>query len=228
VGGASELKEGLRPVTDDPSTPEKAPRRASFRVGLEPEEIVELMKRTRGVAVYERLEVPDHGGFDPGHDFTVELETASNRFRVHLGPPAARGQSGTGLLPLLYLEGTMRPFDGETVVDLHFVQARPAWAMQRWIGFLLTGSLGSVWVLIGGGVLLQRLLFFGMFLAILTPVVVHDLRKGRRSERDQLELLSLMQRILGPEALAEGARRMPYRRRREALGASFEDEDEDD
>src|SRR5690606_2239217 len=104
-----------------------------------------------GVKAYERRMVPDFGGLIEDAEFTLEL--GEREFTLHSGPPAARGQSATGMLRLLYLRGRLTATDEGTLIELRFAYRRPRWALQRWVGFLALASLGLVWVLIGPGVL---------------------------------------------------------------------------
>jgi hypothetical protein len=196
------------------------PRRVQHLVGLERAEVMDGLRGAAGVGVYERGSMPEFAGPDDAHDFTVETEETG--FRVHCGPPAARGQSGTGLLALLYLRARLRGTSEGTEVDLRFSYGRPRWALQRRLGLLLTGSLGLVWVFIGQGEFFQRVLFFSTFAAVTIPVIAHDLSQGRRLRSQKLELLALMERVLGPFIIGDEGTRTPYRKRR-ALGQGTPD-----
>ena len=63
----------------------------------------------------------------------------------------------------------------------------------------------------------------GLVVALLVttaPVFVYDLRQARGSREDRIELLSLMERILGPAIIGESrAEQTPYRDGHPVLGA---------
>ena len=198
--------------------------RRRYHVALTPSEVVERLAEQPGVQTYTSELLPDFGGLIADADYTVEL-TGSRGFMVHCGPPAARGQSATGMLRLLYLRGRLERTDEGTQVLLSFAYRRPRWAMQRWVGFLTLASLGLVWVLIGPGVLAKKALLYGALLLVLGPVIAHDLRRGDRVQGQRIALLNLMEQTLGPIQLEDGNDE-PYRRRQ--LSASFDEEDEED
>ncbi len=194
------------------------PRSVTYHLALTPAEVIEQFRQEQDLGVYMEDDLPDWADGRAKHRFTMEVE--EDAFKLHVGPPAARGQSGTGLLRLLYLAGTTERTPEGSRVDLRFVYARPRWAGQRRLGFVALLLAAAFWVSVGGGELYQRLLFFLGFVAVTMPVVVHDLRRGKRLEREKLDLLALMERMLGPLSL-DRADRTPYRKRdAKALGGS--------
>ena len=198
-----------RPERPGPAL-EKLPEHTRYEVTLSSEEIVERMRGEEGVGLYLLKDLPGFGRTPSAdHDFTIEIEEGD--FRIHVGPPAVRGQSGTGVAKLLYLRGTLEPSERGTTVDLRFELARPQWAMQRWIGFMLCLSLGLVWVFVGGGELMRRIIFYGVFASLVTPVAVHDIRRGKLLEGEKLKLLNLMERLLGAHTVGEMPRG-PFRK----------------
>lgn len=182
-----------------------------YHVPLTAKEVLERLCEQPGIKAYERRMVPDFGGVVEDADFTLEL--GDREFTLHCGPPAARGQSATGMLRLLYLRGRLIPTDEGTLIELRFAYRRPRWALQRWVGFLALASLGLVWVLIGPGVLAKKALLYGLLLLVLGPVVAHDLRRTERVEDHRKAMLNLIERSFGPIQIAEPHPDEPYRRR---------------
>ncbi|MFO7566589.1 MAG: hypothetical protein R6X02_28355 [Enhygromyxa sp.] len=191
--------------------PKPAPRRWRYHVALTPKEVLERLCELPGVQAYESGTVPDFGGAVVDADYTLEL--FERRFTLHCGPPAARGQSATGMLRLLYLQGRMTRTEAGTLIELGFAYRRPRWALQRWVGFLALASLGLMWVLIGPGDLGKKALLYGLLLLVLGPVVAHDLRRTERIEEQRKSLLNLLEHSFGPIQLDEPHPDEPYRRR---------------
>lgn len=192
-------------------TPRPAPRRWRYHVALTPREAVERLGGLPGVKSYESRTLPDFDGGIEDAEYTLELH--EQRFTLHCGPPAARGQSATGMLRTLYLQGHMTRTEAGTLIELGFAYRRPRWALQRWVGFLALASLGLLWVLIGPGEVGKKALLYGMLLLVLGPVVAHDLRGANRIEEQRKALLNLLEHSFGPIALDEPHPDEPYRRR---------------
>jgi hypothetical protein len=209
----------------DPAPARPGPRR--YHVALTPAEVLERLSEQEGVKAYEPNMLPDFGGLVADAEYTLEL--GEREFTLHCGPPAARGQSATGMLRLLYLHGHLHRTEEGTLVELRFAYRRPRWALQRWIGFLALASLGLVWVLIGPGILAKKALLYGALLLVLGPVLAHDLRRADRIAEQRRALLNLIEHSFGPIQLDEPHPDEPYRRRvLTAADASYEDDDEPD
>lgn len=182
-----------------------------YHVALTPREVQERLSELPGVKTYRRATVPDFGGVVTDAEYTLEL--GEDEFTVHCGPPAARGQTATGMLRILYMRGRMTRTEEGTLIELSFAHRRPRWALQRWVGFLALASLGLLWVLIGPGEVAKKALLYGILLAVLGPVVVHDLRRAEQIEDHRKALLNLVERSFGPIQLDEPHADEPYRRR---------------
>ena len=136
------------------------------------------------------------------------------------------------MLRLLYLHGTLLPTDEGTRVELRFIYRRPTWALQRWVGFLALGSIGLLWVLVGPGVLIKKALLYGALLAVLVPVVIHDLRRDERLGQQKLALLNMLEHTLGSIEIDRSEGDRPYRKRQllpdHAAGVAHDDDDDDE
>jgi hypothetical protein len=203
----------------------------SYHVALTAAEVIERLSEQSGVKAYGSRMLPDFGGLIEDAEYTLEI-IGKRDFSLHCGPPAARGQSATGMLRLLYLRGRLEPTDAGTRVKLSFAYRRPRWALQRWVGFLALASLGLLWVFISPGEVAKRALLYGGLLLVLVPVVAHDLRRDKRLEQQRRSLLNLMEHSLAAIELDATHPDEPYRKRQ--LRAEFEEgeldeeDDEDD
>lgn len=127
---------------------------------------------------------------------------------------AAVGQesSTTGLRPTLRLEVRFVPEPNGTRVSLDFRYARTGWALQRVVGLALCTVLGAAWVVLGSAALVDRAIFFGIFLLFVSPVVWRDLNTSGRRKKEQLALLNVVEGTYAEWQLAESDReRSPYR-----------------
>jgi hypothetical protein len=191
--------------------PTKALPARRYHVPLTPKELLERLCEVPGLKAYERHMMADYGHVIEQAEYTLEL--GSLDFTIHCGPPAARGQSATGMLRILYLQGKMTRTEEGTLLELDFVHRRPRWALQRWVGFLALAGLGLLWVLIGPGELAKKAMLYGMLLVVLVPVVVHELRAGDQLEDQRKALLNLIEGSFGSIQLDEPHPDEPYRRR---------------
>lgn len=197
-----------------------------YHVALTPKQILARISEQEGVRAYDKQSLPDFGGLIQDSEYTLELGELD--FSLHCGPPAARGQSGTGMLRLLYLVGRMTPSDYGTEIELRFAWRRPRWALQRWVGFLALASLGLIWVLVGPGVLGKKALLYGLLLAVVAPVLAHDLRRDDKQLEQRRTLLNLMEHVFGPMQLADPLADEPYRKRLRERQDDDDDESDDD
>lgn len=209
----------------DESTSRRGKRRVirRYHVALTPKQVLDRLAELPGVTRLDRQTMPDMSGAGllvsgmlasslVGHtDYTLEHD--QHEFTLHCGSGAARGQSATGMLRILYLRGIMTRTDEGTLIELSFAHRRPRWALHRLLGFLAIASLGLLWVLIGPGELSTKAALYGVLLLVLGPVVVHDLRGGQPLEQRRKELLNLVERSFGPIQLDEPHPDEPYRRR---------------
>ncbi len=199
----------------------------SYHVALSPKQVLARLAEHPGVRAYDRHSLPDFAGVLDDTAFTVETDASG--FRVHCGAPGARGQSGTGMLRMLYLVGRFEPTEQGTAITLHFARYRPRWAWQRAAGLIAMATLGLVWVLYGPGVLAKKALLYGLMVAAVTPVLVHDLRNDERQDEQRKTLLNLLEHVLGPLQLGTLPSDEPYRKRlRPADDDQDDDQDDDD
>lgn len=217
---ADDHGDGERPVEAPAALTRPAPR--SYHVALPPAEVLERLSGQAGVKTRPRGSLAELGPDDA--EYT--LERGASEFSIRCNPKAVRGQSAIGMVRLTYLRGKMTETRDGTLIELSFASRRPQWAMQRWIGFLAVAGLGLAWVLIGPGVLAQKAMLYGALMLVLSPVIIHELRRVDESEDQRRALLNLVEHAFGPISLGEASKDEPYRRR--SLAASPHDQDADD
>ncbi|MFV8756699.1 hypothetical protein ACNOYE_39650 [Nannocystaceae bacterium ST9] len=198
-----------------------------YHVPLTPKQVLARLAEQPGVRAYEKHAAPHFAADLEEGDYTLEL--GSTDFRMHCGPPAARGQSGTGMLRMLSVVGKLTPSEQGTRIELRFAVHRPRWAWQRWIGFLALASLGLFWVIAGPGELAKKALLYGLSVLVVAPVLAHDLRRDDKHDEQRKTLLNLIEHVFGPMQLAETPIDEPYRKRlRERQPDDDESDDESD
>ncbi len=188
-----------------------------YRVGLEPDQVIEGLRKLPDVQAYTPDKMPDLGDLMPARRFVAEVD--GDEFRICVGgaasqPGSVRGfDHGGGMFRRLFIRGRMRRTDLGTEVALRLEQGRTPRSMQRWVGFLVTGGCAVAWLFFGAaGTFNERMLLVAIFMGFTLPVVLYDLAKVLAARSQRLELYNLMEGLLGPEVLAEGER-TPYRRR---------------
>ncbi len=219
---------------DKPDAPPPPSSIRRYHVELTAKQVLARLSEQAGVQAYDRQSLPDFAGLNEGQgqgpdsnasEYTLEF--GEHDFRLHCGPPAVRGQSGTGMLRMLYLVGRMTPSEYGTEIELRFAWHRPRWALQRWVGFLALASLGLFWVLAGPGVLAKKALLYGLLLAVVAPVLAHDLRRDDKHEDQRKALLNLLERVLGPLQISDTPADEPYRKRLRERQPDDDDSQED-
>jgi len=213
--------------------PAAVPASVRYRVALSPAQVLERLAAVPEIAPYRPGRFPDLGDPVPARAFVAEL--GEHRLRVATtgarpgrtsGVSASRGfGEGGGMLPTLELVGTLLETAGTTQVDLRLVRRRSARGAHRWAGFVVVVAAGLAWLALGSGALVQRAVVLGIAAACMSPAVILDAARALRERRERLELLALMERVLGPVAL-DDAEHSPYRNPRGAaeLGSTRRDE----
>lgn len=191
-----------------PATPKVLGRPFYYQLPLEPAEALAELAKADGVMAIKPGAFPEFGPPVRSSDFTVTL--GERAFVLHRAS-SERGQSGTGLLPSLYLRGQVHPAAHGSMLELRFAYGRPSWAWQRAMGFVLVALLGVAWIFVGqAGSVMSRAIMVSIFLAFVSPLIVNDAVRGRRTQIDQRELLALAERVYGP--IAKGRSGVgPYR-----------------
>lgn len=183
-----------------------------------PERVYYTSKREQELyqAIIQRpdvLESVDGRSVDPKAlmgQVSYVAERLEHGFRLHCAA-VGRESSTTGLRPTLHLEANFVSGAKGTQVDLAFRYARTGWALQRVAGLALSTVIGAIWILLGSGALMDRVIFYGIFLLFVSPVVLRDLRSSSRRKQEKLALLNVVEGTYGGWALPEPSDRSPYR-----------------
>ncbi|HEY0133972.1 MAG TPA: hypothetical protein VGB85_07825 [Nannocystis sp.] len=191
-----------------PSLPSRAvpatrllPRQFAYHVELTPAEVLGRIAADADVQVIAGF--PARGRSD--RKFLAELGRTS--FRVCQNLAAGSVDTGPADLRRLALEADLVPTPRGTLVRARFARGPLSkqasfyimWAASfMWLGF--TGITGA------------KLGIVGAFLALTVPAFVYDLMRATGSDDDRLQLLNLMEHLLGPAALGDNPEEnMPYR-----------------
>jgi len=180
------------------------PEALTYRVDLAPGEV---LARLRGDADVQILEgFPARGR--TRRKFLAELGT--RKFRVCQNVTAGVIDTGPAVMRRMTLEAQLVPMPQGTAVQVRFTRgpfARQAsfwimWATSlAWLG--LTGITGA------------KLGLVGMFMALTVPAFFYDLARARGTDEERIELLNLMEHLLGPSLVGENPlENTPYRRPR--------------
>ncbi|MFY0532198.1 hypothetical protein [Nannocystis pusilla] len=118
--------------------------------------------------------------------------------------------TGPAVMRRMTLEADLVPMPQGTDVQVRFIRgpfARQAsfWIMWAtclaWLG--LTGITGA------------KLGLVGMFMALTIPAFFYDLARARGTDEERIELLNLMEHLLGPSLVGDNPlENTPYRRPR--------------
>ncbi len=122
----------------------------------------------------------------------------------------SRYEQGGGVLPSARLVGRIAEAPEGSIVEVGVEWDRSARSWSRWLGLCVTGTLASIWVVVGTGPFYQRLGLVIAFALLVTPVVISDVLRLRRGKREELDLLAMFQGALGPFVL--DLAHEPYRR----------------
>jgi hypothetical protein len=189
----------------------KGPERkivAEYNLRLSPEEVLERLVSQEEVLAMRSARLPEFQPPVRSREFTATI--VEDGFILHRAA-SERGHSGTGLLPNLYLNGTLVPTAKGSRMTLSFAYGRASWVWQRGAGLILVTLLSLVWVAVGqAGTLVGRLGAVVAFLLFVSPLVFNDLTRRKRMMEDRAHLLSLTERLFGRDAIAE-ASDAPYR-----------------
>jgi len=181
---------------------------ADYNLRLSPEEVLERLASQEQVLAMRSARLPEFQPPVRSREFTATL--VDNGFILHRAA-SERGNSGTGLLPNLYLSGHLEPTPKGSRLTLSFAYGRASWVWQRGAGLILVTLLSLIWVVVGqAGTQLGRLGAVAAFLLFVSPLVLNDLTRRKRMLEDRAHLLSLTERLFGRDAIAE-ASDAPYR-----------------
>jgi hypothetical protein len=190
------------------SVTKKAKTVASYHLRLNPDEILERLVGQPNVLAMRSARLPEFQPPVRSREYTATI--VEDGFILHRAA-SERGNSGTGLLPNLYLQGRIEATHKGSQLTLSFAHGRASWVWQRGAGLVLLTLLSFAWVALGNeGTQLGRLGATLVFLLFVSPLVLNDLTRRKRMLEDRAHLLSLTERLFARDAIAP-ASDAPYR-----------------
>jgi hypothetical protein len=180
----------------------------AYNLRLSPDEVLERLVTQHNVLAMRSPRLPEFQPPVRSREYTATI--VEDGFILHRAV-SERGNSGTGLLPNLYLRGKLEATPKGSKLTLSFAHGRATWVWQRGAGLVLVTLLSFAWVFVGkAGTQLGRLGAVLAFLLFVSPLVINDLTRRKRMIEDRAHLLSLTERLFGRDAIAE-ASDAPYR-----------------
>ena len=180
------------------------PEALTYHVDLVPAEVLARLRGSADVQVVE--------GFPPRgrsqRKFLAEL--GATRFRVCQNLTAGAVDTGPAVMQRMALEAELVPLPEGTAVKLHF--ARGPFARQA--SFWIMWATSFTWLGLTG-ITSAKLGLVGVFMALTVPAFFYDLARARGTDEERLELLNLMEHLLGPSLVGDDPlENTPYRRPR--------------
>lgn len=180
------------------------PEALTYHVDLVPGEVLARLRGDEDVQVIEGF--PARGRSQ--RKFLAEL--GATRFRVCQNQTAGVVDTGPAVMRRMTLEAELVPLPEGTAVRLHF--ARGPFARQA--SFWIMWATSFAWLGLTG-VTNAKLGLVGMFMALTVPAFFYDLARARGTDEERLELLNLMEHLLGPSLVGDDPLlNTPYRRPR--------------
>lgn len=195
------------------SAPRLLPRQFVYHVELTPAEVHERIRTDPDIQLIDGF--PARARSD--RKFLAELGHRS--FRVCQNVAAGNVDTGPAVLRRLGLEAELTRTPRGTLVRARFARG----PLSKQASFYIMWVASFAWLGLTG-ITAAKLGLVGAFLALTVPAFVYDLMRATGSDEDRLELLNLMEHLLGPAVLGDNPEEnMPYRHARrlpEALRAS--------
>lgn len=218
MSGEDERERGDdRPAAEGAGTPLPAPERAdriavpgprTYRVDISPATVLARLADDASVAMVRRFPPRSQSG----HRYLAA--TIEGGFQVIQNLPRSTLDGGPPEVRRFYLEARVRPTAEGAEVSIDF---RPGPRLRQLSYWVLWG-MSALWVAATGATGAK----IGLVVALLVttaPVFVYDRRQARGTREDRIELLSLMEKILGPSLIGESrAEQTPYRDGHPVLG----------
>lgn len=180
-----------------------------YRVDISPAAVLERLAADAAVVMVRRF--PPR--IQSGQRYLAQAFEGG--FRVVQNLPRSTLDGGPPEVRRFYLEAALRATAEGAEVAIDF---RPGPRLRQLSYWVLWG-MSAMWVA-ATGVTGAKIGLVVALLVTTAPVFVYDLRQARGTREDRIELLSLMERILGPALIGESrAEQTPYRDGHPVLGA---------
>lgn len=180
------------------------PEALTYRVDLAPGEVLARLRNDADIQIIEGY--PARGR--SRRKFLAELGPRS--FRVCQNQIDGVVDTGPAVMRRMTLEAELVPTPQGTAVQLRF--SRGPFARQA--SFWIMWAASFAWLGLTG-ITSAKLGLVGVFMVLTVPAFLYDLARARGSDEERLELLNLMEHLLGPSLIGENPlENTPYRRTR--------------
>lgn len=181
------------------------PEALTYTVDLSPGEV---LARVRGDADVQVLQ-----GFPArrrsNRRFLAELGRSSFRVCQNVRTDGAV-DTGPAVMRRMTLQAELVPLPQGTAVRVRFARG----PFHRQASFWIMWTASFAWLGLTG-ITSAKLALVGMFMALTLPAFVYDLTQARGTDEERLELLNLMEHLLGPSLVGENPlENTPYRQAR--------------
>ncbi|MEZ4449793.1 MAG: hypothetical protein R3B09_09945 [Nannocystaceae bacterium] len=198
--------------------PPAIPGPRTYRVDIPPVTVMERLRGDEAVAIVKSFPPRSRSA----HRYLAEV--IAGGFRVTQNLPRSTLDGGPPEVRRFYLEARVRGTAEGAEVQVEF---RPGPRLRQLSYWVLWGA-SLAWLAATGVTGAKVGLVMSLFV-ITAPVFLHDLRQARGTREDRIELLSLMERILGPSLIGESpAEQTPYRDGHPPRGDAAVDADDDE
>lgn len=180
------------------------PEALTYRVDLAPGEVLARLRNDADIQIIEGY--PARGR--SRRKFLAELGPTS--FRVCQNLTHGVVDTGPAVMRRMTLEAELVPLPQGTAVHLRF--ARGPFARQA--SFWIMWATSFAWLGLTG-LTAAKLGLVAAFMALTIPAFFYDLARARGTDEERIELLNLMEHLLGPSLIGDNPlENTPYRRGR--------------
>ncbi|MEZ4381925.1 MAG: hypothetical protein R3A79_11310 [Nannocystaceae bacterium] len=177
------------------------PEVSTYRVDIPQAEVLTRLEADPRVAMVKRFPPRSRSQ----HRFLAMRTPGGFRVIQNLGNTTLDG--GPPVVHRFHLEAAITPTAEGASVQVSFVRG----PQLRQLNYLVLWGFTVTWLLVTG-VTSGKLGLVALLFALTAPALVRDRRKAAGAPSDRLELLNLMESLLGPALIGESpAEKTPYR-----------------
>jgi hypothetical protein len=185
--------------------PQRAlPEALTYHVDLTPNEVLARLRGDGDVQVVQGF--PARGRTQ--RRFLAEI--GPQRFRVCHNVTQGQVDTGPAAMHRMTLEAALTPLPQGTAVSLRFARG----PLTRQASFWVMWTASFAWLGLTG-LTTAKLGLVAAFMLLTVPAFIYDLTRARGTDEERIELLNLMEHLLGPSLVGEDPlENTPYRRTR--------------
>lgn len=185
--------------------PQRAlPEALTYHVDLTPNEVLARLRSDADVQILQGF--PARGRSQ--RRFLAEI--GPQRFRVCQNLTQGQVDTGPAVMQRMTLEASLTQLPQGTAVSLRFARG----PLTRQASFWIMWTASFAWLGLTG-LTTAKLGLVAAFMLLTVPAFIYDLTRARGTDEERLELLNLMEHLLGPSLVGEDPlENTPYRRTR--------------